>query len=192
MGYSARGGSGYRGHNRNRSSHVVGKKSKNPNSLNARFLRGEISVDEYTRLHIAEREANKKPVAATIVPSVIPSFESYQEGLDYVDERSSAYPSKAHFYSSEEYKTLYPVLNRLRGVSVSKLAKEGQEGLRSVGLREGDVVEYVAFNPWGMSFVRKGKIKLDSDGVPMVKLELNEVDQKKQVRWHKGFVKINS
>lgn len=117
-------------------------------------------------------------------------FKTFEEIMEYVESRARQFKPKKAYYCTEEYKELYPKIVKLRENFVRNQAESVKKAMEEVGLKVGDKVENVQYNPWGMEFVREGKIVLDKEGVPRVKLTRNDIDGKKKVRWHKGFKKI--
>jgi len=114
-------------------------------------------------------------------------FKSYEEAMDFINRRIKDFPSKDAYYSSEEYKKIYPILNRLRKEALTFTSKKAKVAMKEVGAKEGDCVEYSVANPFGEIFVLEGKIKLDKLGIPYVHLAEPTTRGKKKIRWHKGF-----
>jgi hypothetical protein len=189
MSYRVRSKNSNYGFNRNSHGHSTNKGAVNPRKLlEQKLMNREISWEEFEQQsRMLPSETRVKPEIASVE---IPDFKNYDEAQDFIQERIIVYGSKDVYTSSEEYRELYPKLNSLRQVAVNEQAKQGQVAMMEVGIKEGDLVEYVQSNPWSMTFIRKGKVKLDADGIPMVSLVQNDVDSKKQVRWHKGYIKV--
>jgi len=117
---------------------------------------------------------------------MIPKFKNYQEALDFIAGKAKHFPNKNEYYASEEYKKIYPLLENLRTVNASPLAKKGKTAMKEAGIKEGDCVEYSTANPFGEIFVFEGRVKLDKNKIPYVLLN-KSVTGKKKIRWHKGF-----
>lgn len=119
----------------------------------------------------------------------MPKFKTHEEALAYSNKRAKEYPSRNDYYASNEYKKMYPTLEKLRAKTMQGLAGKAKSAMKQAGAKEGNCVEYSIANPFGEIFIFEGKIKLDKTGIPFV--HLNEaVGGKKKVRWHKGFRKI--
>lgn len=118
------------------------------------------------------------------------SFNSYEAALAFSNQQAAKYKNQNEYYASEEYRELYPVLAALRSSKTSELGKLGQKAMTEAGVKVGDEVEYSTANPFGTIYVFEGKVFLDKDGVPHVKLNKPTVDGKTKMRWHKGFWKV--
>jgi ribosomal protein S18 acetylase RimI-like enzyme len=118
-------------------------------------------------------------------------FGSIDEANDWIDAKSKEYGNKNKFLASDEYKKVYPKIQELHKQGKSKYQEKAKQALEEKKQKEGDEVEYSAASPFGDVFVYEGKIVL-KDGIPYVNLNKKTVDGKKQVKWHKGFTKIQN
>ena len=116
------------------------------------------------------------------------SFDSYKDALEYVDIQSKKYSSKNEFYASDEYKTLYPILQETHKREMGEWSKDADKAMKSVGVKVGDKVQYTNVGSFMTTENYSGTIVL-RDGIPYVKLDPGQstVDNKKSVRWHKGW-----
>ena len=109
--------------------------------------------------------------------------------MDYIDKRTKRYSSKGAFYSTDEYKKLYPMLTQLHKMNRASASDKAKDAMKDVGVKVGDTVEYCVANPWHQVFEFEGTVKLDKYGVPYVKLAQKSIDGKSRMKWHKGFTK---
>ncbi len=115
---------------------------------------------------------------------------NYQEALTHVNERAKQFSNKNEYYATDEYRNLYPELERLRKKKLQSMSQGAKQAMNEVDAKEGDHVEYSTSTPFGSIFVYEGIIKIYNNGVPYVFLD-KPVNGKKTVRWHKGFRKFN-
>lgn len=188
MSYRGKKEGEYGANRKSSSSHSSGTFRKIPCRFNDSFF------EATERRHQAEMEArelarSQRPVIET---KPIPKFSTWEEADTFFEQRVQAYPNKNEYLSSAEYPALYSELERLRKIKNQAFGEVGQAKMREMGIRAGDIVESVQFNPWGMEFARKGKVVVGKDGIPEVKLTQNDIDSKKTVTWHMGFKKVAS
>jgi len=118
----------------------------------------------------------------------IPAFDSYSEALEYVDNRAKDFSSKNEFYTSDEYKKLYPILQEVHKREIGEWSKDAKKAMKSVGVKFGDKVQYTYVGSFMSSESYTGVI-VNRDGIPYVKLDPGQstIDGKKSARWHKGW-----
>jgi hypothetical protein len=115
-------------------------------------------------------------------------FTSYKQWLDYIEFKLLKHGKD--FYTTEEYRQLYPVGAALRHEELKALAERGQVEMKNAGVWFGDKVFYDVLSPWGIVEPISGKI-VSKKGVPYVKLDEGQKSGsgKRHIRWHKGFRK---
>lgn len=93
------------------------------------------------------------------------------------------------FYTTPEYKAIYPYLQKIHKRSMSFFKKAGEVAMKSAGIEYGDTVHYDhADLLFGVN--RMEGIVIKRNGVPYVKLTRGRTsDGRKQVMWHKGWIK---
>ena len=118
-------------------------------------------------------------------------FETYKDALDWVDKKSKEYGSKNVFYSSDEYKKIYPYIKKLYDIDKEQRRKKAEEIMKEVGINYGDKVEYTYISPYFTTENYTG-IVFEKNGIPYVKYDKGLVDIKnrKSSMWHKGWKKI--
>lgn len=119
------------------------------------------------------------------------NFTSYQDGMFWIENESQKYSSKNHFYSSKEYKTAYPIIQKLYKEEKESFGKKGYAIMTNLGLNVGDEVFYDYVSPYGYIENYKGKI-IDRQGIPYVELNIGQqtISGKKTLIWNKGWRKI--
>jgi hypothetical protein len=65
----------------------------------------------------------------------ISKFDTYEDAVNWIEEKSKEYGGKNKFLSSEEYKNAYPTILELQKNEVSKYATEAQSALTESGLK---------------------------------------------------------
>lgn len=119
----------------------------------------------------------------------MPDFKSYQEASEFINKRAKEYRNKNEYFTTDEYKSTYPVLQKLRNKELANLSEKAKLAMVESKVKEGDQVEYNTANPFGQVFDFKGNLKLDKEGIPYVHLDESSPEGKKKIRWHKGFRK---
>ncbi len=109
-------------------------------------------------------------------------MKTYEEALEWIDERLREYGGKNKFFASCEYREKYPEIERLHKEAMAKHSGKAQNAMCSVSARPGDTVFYNVVGSWGHVETQEGTLFIDKKGVPRVKLIFG-----KSVRWHKGF-----
>lgn len=109
-------------------------------------------------------------------------MKTYEEALEWIEERSREYGGKNKFFASCEYREKYPEIERLHKEAMGKHSGKAQNAMCSVDARPGDRVYYDVVGSWAHIKKQEGTIFIDKTGVPKVKL-----DSGKSVKWHKGF-----
>jgi len=109
-------------------------------------------------------------------------MKTYEEALEWIEERSREYGGKNKFFTSCEYREKYPEIESLHKEAMGKHSDNAQDAMCSVSARPGDTVFYDAVGSWGHVETQKGTLFIDKKGVPRVKLTSG-----KFVKWHKGF-----
>jgi len=117
----------------------------------------------------ALRAAAEVLVAAERQP--VPDFESYQDALDWIAQRSKAYGGKMRFTSSEEYREAEPIVRKLYNQSKKKQNPGLSEAeLAKHGLKIGDRVARTVVGPFLNQERFTGKLARSKKG-PVVKLD---------------------
>ena len=141
------------------------------------------------RLGRQEIDAKSKVTSESIHKAPALFFDSYADALKYVDDRAKDYSSKNEFYSSEEYKKLFPILKNIHKIEIDEWAKSAESAMSDVDVKYGDEVEYSHVTPFGVE-IYTGKV-VSRKGIPHVKFDVGQttIDGKKSTRWHKGWRK---
>ena len=122
------------------------------------------------------------------------TFASYDDALLWLEKESKKYKSKNDFYSSYEYKKVYPVINELymleRRKDESKEREEAKIAMEQAGVKFGDRVGY-DYIYYLQVEEYTGEV-VSRNGIPYVKLDEGQqtMSGKKSVKWHKGWRKI--
>jgi len=109
-------------------------------------------------------------------------MKTYQEALEWIENKSKEYGGKNRFFSSKEYRDKYTEIQDLYRKSLLDISLKGKSAMEEVGAKEGQRVYYDVVGFWGKIEKQTGTIKIDKKGIPKVKLDFGET-----VRWHKGF-----
>jgi len=119
------------------------------------------------------------------------NFADYSEALDWVELKAKNFKSLNEFYTSEEYKSAYPLIRKMYEVEQSNFVKKAKTELKKAKLKISDKVMYDFVSPFFNVTQYTGTI-VERNGIPYVKLDAGQktMSGKKSVRWHKGFVKI--
>ena len=118
------------------------------------------------------------------------TFADYSEALKWIHDRAQSYKSLNDFYTSNEYKSIYPLIKQMYDVEQSTFEKKALSELQKSGLKIGDRVTYDYVSSFFNVKSYTGVIVLRS-GIPYVQLDAGQTTMsgKKSVRWHKGFIK---
>ena len=108
-------------------------------------------------------------------------------------EKSKEYGGRNKFFSSNEYKTLYPKIEKIYLKEKDDYILKGEQALKESDIKIGDRVENLS-SGFGEYNTITGTVILKS-GIPYVKLDEAQMSPKgyrKQVKWNKGWKKINN
>ena len=119
------------------------------------------------------------------------NFADYSEALQWVEQKAKNFKSVNEFYSSNEYKSAYPLIRKMYEVEQAAFVKKGMAELKKAGLKIGDKVTYDFVSPYFNVEEYTGKIIVRM-GIPYVQLDAGQTTMsgKKSVRWHKGFISV--
>ena len=109
-------------------------------------------------------------------------MKTYQEALEWIENKSKEYGGKNKFFASKEYRDKYNEIQDLYRKSLLDISLKGKFAMEEVGVKEGQRVYYDVVGFWGTIEHQEGIIKIDKNGIPKVKLDFG-----KTVKWHKGF-----
>lgn len=123
---------------------------------------------------------------------ILLNFADYSEALEWTEKKAKNYKSMNEFYTSDEYKSVYPLIRKMYNVEQASFVKKAKTELKKANLKIGDSVIYDFVSPFFNVANYSGKI-VERKGVPYVKLDAGQTTMsgKKSVRWHKGFTKYN-
>jgi len=123
---------------------------------------------------------------------ILLNFADYSEALEWSEKKAKNYKSMNDFYTSDEYKSAYPLIRKMYEVEQTNFAKKAKSELKKSGLKISDKVVYYFVSPFFNVTNYSGNI-IERNEIPYVKLDLGQktMSGKKSVRWHKGFVKSN-
>lgn len=116
-----------------------------------------------------------------------PAFLTYDEALKWIDKKVEEYGSKGAFEASDEYRRVYPQINKLYKQAKNDHQTLADKAMKDVGVSFGDRVFYDYVSAWGVENY-SGTI-VNRKGIPFVKLDTGQVLQNnaKSVKWHKGW-----
>lgn len=113
-------------------------------------------------------------------------FKSYKEAVEYSINLSKKFKNKNEYYTSNEYKNLYPILINLFNIEKDNQLHELQllskKSLEDSNQKVGDIVIYSQINTFMNIETIIGKIFL-KNGIPYVK----DFKTNTLYRWNKGF-----
>jgi len=123
---------------------------------------------------------------------ILLNFADYSEALEWSEKKAKNYKSMNDFYTSDEYKSAYPLIRKMYEVEQTNFEKKAKSELKKSGLKISDKVVYDFVSPFFNVLNYSGTI-IERNGIPYVKYDLGQktMSGKKSVRWHKGFVKSN-
>jgi hypothetical protein len=112
-------------------------------------------------------------------------METYDEALQWIQERAKEYGGMNKFLSSCEYQQKYPEIEKLHKKAMDSYKSKAHDAMCSVNINAGDKVFYDVVGTWGHVEQQEGTVYIDTKGMPKVKLTSG-----KSVKWHKGFKPI--
>ena len=115
-------------------------------------------------------------------------FGTYKEAMDWINKEAKKHDSKNDFYTTAEYKKIYPILKILHAAEVQKKATSAQKAMKEVDVEFDDKVKYDFVSPF-MSVEEYSGVVINKKGIPYVKLDSGQksLTGKKTVIWHKGW-----
>jgi len=113
------------------------------------------------------------------------NMNTYAEAMTWINERAESYKSKNAFYASEEYRQAKPQIDTLYAAAVRDATSAAHNALEEMGLQVGDRVYYDYVTPWSV-IPYTGKITMRK-GMPMVKLDAGQANERRSTRWHRGW-----
>lgn len=118
-------------------------------------------------------------------------FADYSEALQWVELKAKEFKSINEFYTSDEYKSAYPIIMKMYEVEQSAFVEKGFNELKKAGLKIGDKVTYDFVSPYFTVETYSGTV-IERAGVLYVQLDEGQktMSGKKSVRWHKGFISV--
>lgn len=102
-----------------------------------------------------------------IFESNIPTFNTYQDAIDYVASKKKTYGQD--YLTTDEYKELYPIIKKLYDIEKSKFVNKKQHDLNNIGAKVGDKILISWQTAFGGSDQIEGTLIMRS-GIPYVKL----------------------
>ena len=76
------------------------------------------------------------------------NFADYSEALDWVELKAKNFKSLNEFYTSEEYKSAYPLIRKMYEVEQSNFVKKAKTELKKAKLKISDKVMYDFVSPF--------------------------------------------
>lgn len=147
-------------------------------------------------LMYARKKRNETILPETKTQTETPiTFTTYAEAQNWISQQVKKYPSKNHFFASEQYKKAYPQIKALADAEIGNQKKEllqlAETELTKANLKPGDRVYYDHVTPFGVVESYTGTLFLKS-GIPYVKFDAGQktMNGKTFIKWHKGFKKI--
>ena len=137
------------------------------------------------------------PVIAPKLPIIAPEppkptgegkVETIVDVENLIAQKSKEYGGRNEFLASEEYKKLYPQVEKIYKETKSEFVSKATKAMEESGVKEGNKVSTLAQGLAGGEEV-SGTIIMKG-GIPYVKLDSPQMTSdgyRKQVQWHKGW-----
>ena len=132
-----------------------------------------------------EPEAPKPPIVAPTGEGKVLTIADVE---NLISEKSKQYGSKNAFLASDEYKTLYPQVEKIYKEAKGEFVGKATKAMEESGVKVGDRVSTLAQGFAGGTSVN-GTIIM-RNGVPYVKLDSSQMTSqgyRKQIQWNKGW-----
>ncbi len=126
----------------------------------------------------------------------VPHFENYSDVIDWIDERSKKHGGKKAFTSTEEYKKVFPEIQKLYEIENNLRKVSIDDRLKKAGLTYGDTVEHTNLGMF-MAAQRFTGVLVKRNGFPYVKINGDAITvsrngkltETKSVLWNESWKK---
>lgn len=116
-------------------------------------------------------------------------FQTAAEIDAWIKLGSKEHGSRNEFLASDEYRAAFPAIQAVFASARADFGKKGWTAVKKSGLKLGDRVVYSTGSLFGGSRTLIGEL-VDKNGAPSVRLDKASPIGKRNLFWHKGFVKV--